>query len=126
MSQGVGGAGAPATSSKDEQTWGMLCHLSGIAGWVGPLIVWLIKKDEYAMVNREGKKALNFQITIFIAWVALFVFSIVLGFILPVFFFFAFLPWLVYLVSLVFTIVATVKTSNGEEYNYPVSFKFIR
>ena len=55
--------------SKDEKTWAMLCHLSAVAGFVipfgsilGPLVVWLIKKDEMPIVDLHGKKSLNFQI----------------------------------------------------------------
>jgi len=51
--------------------WGMFCHLSTLCGYVmpfgnilGPLVVWLIKKDEYPLVDDQGKEALNFQISI--------------------------------------------------------------
>ena len=125
MSQGVGGAGAPAASSKDEQTWGMLCHLSALAGFVvpfgnviGPLVVWMMKKAEYPLVDREGKKALNFQITI----------AIVFFILIPFCFILIGIPLIVLLgiASLILTIIAAVKTSKGEEYNYPVSIKFIK
>ena len=61
----------PAGGSSDERMWGMLCHLSTFAGYLvpfgnisGPLIVWLVKKDEYAFVDDQGKESLNFQISI--------------------------------------------------------------
>ena len=66
--------------NKDERMWAMLCHLSALAGFVvpfgsiiGPLIVWLIKRDEMPVVDVHGKKALNFQITMAIAYVVCFV-----------------------------------------------------
>ncbi|MFP5304044.1 DUF4870 domain-containing protein, partial [Cobetia sp. SIMBA_158] len=70
--------------------WAMLCHLSAFAGFIvpfgsiiGPLIIWLIKKDEMQMVNEHGKKALNFQITMAIAYIICFVLMfVVIGVIL--------------------------------------------
>ncbi len=124
MSQGVGGV-APSASSKDEQAWGMLCHLSALAGFVipfgnviGPLVVWMMKKAEYPLVDREGKKSLNFQITVTIGFLILIPFCFILiG--IP-------LMFLLGIASLVLTIIAAVKTSNGQEYDYPVSIKFIK
>lgn len=125
MSQVVGGTGAQAAPSKDERTWGTLCHLSALAGFVvpfgnvlGPLVVWIMKKAEYALVDREGKKVLNFQITVSIVGIIL----------LPLCFILIGIPLvlLLGLASLVLTIIAAVRTSNGEEYNYPVSIKFIK
>jgi len=56
--------------SNDERTFGMLCHLTALAGFVfplgniiGPLIVWAIKKDQYPWVDQHGKESLNFQIS---------------------------------------------------------------
>lgn len=56
--------------SKEERTWGMVCHLAALAGYlfpfgniIGPLIVWLIKKEEMPFVADQGKESLNFQIT---------------------------------------------------------------
>ena len=60
-----------AASSPDERTWAMFCHLSTLAGWIipfanliAPLVIWLVKKDQYPMVDDQGKEALNFQINI--------------------------------------------------------------
>src|ERR1043165_9293283 len=55
---------------KDAVTMGMLCHLLGIFTWfLGPLIIWLIKKDQHPFVDDQGKESLNFQITTAIACV---------------------------------------------------------
>lgn len=63
---------APAMEMDPQaRQWGMLAHLVALAGFVfgplgiiiGPLIVWLMKKDQYSFVNSQGKEALNFQIT---------------------------------------------------------------
>ena len=56
--------------SKDEKTWGMLCHISTFCGMIipfgnilAPLIIWLIKKEELPFVSDQGKEVLNFQIS---------------------------------------------------------------
>ena len=96
----------------------MICHLLGLVGFIGPLIIWLIKKDQSPVVDREGKKALNFQLTVLIAWVAGFVLCfVIIGFVL--------LP-LVWLFWLIFTILAAVKTSAGEDYKYPFAITFLK
>src|SRR5687768_9744196 len=73
------------TQAKEEQNWAMICHLAALSGFViplgnvlGPLVVWLIKKDTMPLVDKHGKEALNFQITVTIAMVI----SIVLMFVL--------------------------------------------
>ena len=77
----------------------------------------LLKKEEFALVDQEGKKALNFQITMAICGlIAFFLCFVLVGFLL--------LP-VVMIVWLIFTIIAAVKTSNGQTYEYPFSFKFI-
>jgi uncharacterized protein len=110
--------------SSDAKTWGMLCHLSTLAGAVvpfahiiAPLVIWLMKKDESAFVDYHGKEAVNFQITITIAYIVTIILIFVLiGLLL--------LPALL-IFDLVVTIIAAVKASNGEYYRYPLSIRFI-
>lgn len=108
-----------AEVSKDARMWGMLCHLLGLfTSFVGPLIVWSLKKDEDPFIDNQGKEALNFQITVAIAWVVSAVLAAVcIG---------VFLGIAVSIVDLVFAIIATVKANNGEAYRYPVSIRFIK
>ncbi len=96
----------------------MICHLLGLVGFIGPLIIWLIKKDQSPVVDREAKKALNFQLTVLIAWIAGFVLCfVIIGFVL--------LP-LIWLFWLIFTILAAVKTNSGEDYKYPFAITFLK
>src|ERR1700680_445708 len=61
----------PDRLQSEARTWAMLCHLSSISGFigvpfghiVGPLIVWLVKKDQFPLVDDQGKESLNFQIS---------------------------------------------------------------
>lgn len=101
--------------------WAMFCHLAGFA-WLlpivpvlgcvlGPLIVWLIKKDEYPFVNEQGKEAVNFQITMLI-------YTVVSALLLLACIGFVLLP-AVAIADIVFTIVAAVKANDGFHYRYP-------
>jgi uncharacterized Tic20 family protein len=109
----------PAEVSKDARMWGMLCHLLGLfTSFVGPLIIWLLKKEEDPFIDNQGKEALNFQITVAIAWVV----SAILTFICIG----ALLGAAVGIVDLIFCIIATIKANGGEAYRYPVSIRFIK
>ncbi len=108
--------GPPATP--DDRTMGMLCHLLGILlGFLGPLIIWLMKKDTSPFVNDQGKEALNFQITLLIGYViggaTMFV---CVGFILT--------P-LVWLAGVVFGIMGAMAANKGEVYRYPFTLRLI-
>lgn len=115
----------PSSGSSDERMWAMLCHLSAFAGYLvpfgnvlGPLIIWLIKKDQYAFVDDQGKEALNFQISIMI-WAAI---SAVLCFVIIG------IPLLIAVIifSIVMTIVAAIKANGGESYRYPLTIRLIQ
>ena len=108
----------------EEKNWAMFCHLAALSGFLiplgnilGPLIVWLIKKDASPLVDAEGKKSLNFQISILIYMVisAILIF-VLIGFVLMI---------AVGIFALVMIILAAIKTSNGEDFQYPLSIKFI-
>ena len=98
---------------------GMLCHLLGLIGFIiGPLIIWLMKKDQSAFVDACGKESLNFQITLIVAGIVSSLLTLVLiGFLLvPV----------VFIGGIVLTIIAGIKASNGEVYRYPVCIRLIK
>ena len=111
--------------NKEARTMGMLCHLLALCGLVGvpfghvlgPLVIWLIKKEESPFIDACGKEALNFQIsmTIYII-VSVLLAWLLIGFIL--------LP-VILLVNLVLTIIASFKASEGICYRYPLTIRFI-
>lgn len=103
----------------DSRTMAMLAHLLAILlGFLGPLIIWLIKKDQSPFVNDQGKEALNFQLTILIALVISGLLAcVVIGlFLLPV----------IAIGNLILCIVAAVAANKGEAYRYPFNIRFIR
>lgn|SRR6187549_861904 len=116
----------PQTNEKEEQNWAMICHLSALAGFIvpfgnviGPLVVWLMKKDTMPLVDLHGKEALNFQITVAIAaLICLVLFLVIIG---------VFLIFIVAIGSLVMTIIAGIKVANGDlAYKYPFALRLIK
>lgn len=105
--------------SREECTMALLCHLLGFfTSFIGPLIIWLIKKDQSAYINDQGKEALNFQITVAIAFV---VASILSKFCIGVILF----P-IVGIANLVFCILASLAANKGQTYRYPVTLRLIK
>jgi uncharacterized protein len=115
----------PATS--DEKLWGLFLHLGGALGGITtflgipggqiivPLIIWLIKKDESAFLNDQGKEVLNFQICIIILTLLLMATCIGIA-----------IMWLPSLVALILGIVGGVKANEGVPYRYPFNFRIIK
>ena len=123
-------AAEPPVVPQPERTMAMVCHLAGLAVFlgipfgnvIGPLIVWLIKKDEMPFVDDQGKESLNFQISVAIAAVCL----VVVSFLPPAVCITG--PALVALsvLMVIFVVIAALKANDGECYRYPASIRFIK
>ena len=115
----------PGLSAKQEKDWAMFSHLSGlcsaigIPSFVGPLVCWLLKKDEFAKVDLAGREALNFQLSVLIVQVISIPLTLLMGIGFVTFFAAA-------IGGLVYTIIAAVAASNGEDYLYPLTFRMIK
>ena len=107
----------PATMpTSDEKTMAILSHvLTFVCGFIAPLIIYLVKKDESAFVREHAKESLNFQISITLIIIVLFL--TIIGILLI---------WLVGLLALVLVIVATIKASEGKLYKYPFTLRLIK
>jgi uncharacterized Tic20 family protein len=129
-------AGAPLSAQEDKQ-WAMFSHLfsviayvvtSGALGWAPALIIYLVFKDRGRFTRDQAKEALNFQITMVIAALALVILTVVLsvvtlglfGFFAPVLFI-ALAAWVI-----VFSIIASVRSNRGEPYRYPATIRFVK
>ena len=110
-------AAAPLSPEQDIQ-WGSFAHLGGILGFLPALIIWLIFKDRGSFTNTEGKEALNFQITL--------VFGYIISAILLVVFIGALLTWVVWIVGVVFSIIAFLQAKDGKHYRYPFAIRLIK
>jgi len=119
---------APLDAAQDKQ-WASFAHLGGIL-WILPsLIIWLVFKDRGAKTNVEGKEALNWQITWIIVWVASQIVGLIIGgftFGIGYLLFTLLIPWVLYIVNLVFSILGFVKVNGGGSYRYPVNFRLIK
>ncbi len=111
----------PAPISSDERMWGLLCHLGQfVVGFIAPLVVYLVKKDESPFLRHHGIVGLNFAITQFIYMMISCVLMLVL---------IGFLTLLVQWVAMiVFLIMAAVAANRGEYYNFPkfMAFPFVK
>ena len=111
---------------KDARMWAMFCHLAALAGLVvpvvgcivGPLVVWQIKKEEFPFVDKQGKEAVNFQISMLIYGIVagLLCFACVGVVLLPA----------VVIFDFIFMLIAAVKANDGYHYRYPLSIRFIK
>lgn len=112
--------------SGDETNMAMLTHLLAFSGYftggvgmvVGPLILWLVKKDTMPFVDDQGKEAVNFNISFLIYMaVSAILIVVVIGF---------FLIIVLGIIHLIFVILAAVKASSGEAYRYPMTIRFLK
>lgn len=111
--------------SQEARQWAMFCHFAAFLGFIfpfgnllGPLIVWQIKRESDSFVDRQGKEALNFQITVSLAvMVSFLLMLVVIGF---------FLLGLVSIGALVLTIIAGIKANEGLDYRYPFTWRPIK
>jgi hypothetical protein len=121
-------AGPARETDKDARMWAMFCHLAGVGGLlpiipvvgsvIAPLIIWQIKKDDFAFVDEQGKEAVNFQISVLLC-------ALVAGLLCFACAGFALLP-LVYVLDVIFLLIAAIKTNDGVHYRYPLTIRFFK
>ena len=121
---------APQTGAGDAHTWAMAAHLSALLclaigfTFVGPLIVYLVKRDDDPFVRQQAAEALNFNLSVLIyaivGSIVLFVtILLVVGIVLIPFAIAAGVAWLI------LVIMAAVKAGKGETYRYPLTIRFV-
>ncbi|MFD4421552.1 DUF4870 domain-containing protein [Agromyces sp. NPDC058484] len=109
---------SPSLSPNDEKLWATLVHIGGIFfSFIPALIGYLILKDKGPFVREHTATALNFQITMAIAYVISYIlWLIVIGWLLTI---------AIGIVVIVFSIIAAVKANQGQPYTYPLAIKFV-
>ena len=117
---------APETafgSAKEERNMAVLSHLLGltwlvsIPGFIGPLILWFVKKDGQPFASAQIKESLNFQLSITLYMIicgALF-FLIIPLFLIPV----------IGLFAVIVAIIAAIQSKEGVDYRYPLTIRLI-
>jgi uncharacterized protein len=110
--------------TSEARNWGMFCHLIallamplGFGHIVGPLVIWLIKRNDHPFIDDQGKESLNFQISITIYTVLLSpTICIVIG--LP-------LIAALWIANVIMIVVASIKASGGEAFRYPLTLRLV-
>lgn len=119
-------AAAPLTEAEDKQ-WASFAHLGGILSFLPSLIIYLVFKDRGRFTATEAKEALNFQITLVIAYVAVWIITAIvtlvtfgLGALIGL------LVWVVWIAGVIFSILGFVQAKDGNPYRYPFNIRFIK
>jgi uncharacterized protein len=109
----------PPLSPADEKMWAILTHVGGIVlHWIAPLVTFLVFKDRGPFVRWHTRQALNFQLTLVIAYVA--------GVILSIVFIGVFVILAAFVLNIVFGILAALAANRGEFYRIPVAIEFVK
>ncbi len=106
-------------ADQDDRIWGAIAHLSTLLSLplfniLGPIIVLMAKGDESFFIRKQAVAALNFQLTILIAYIILAITIVGLAVI-----------WIIPIASLIVTCIAGIKAFEGRSYSYPCSFHFM-
>ena len=110
---------------REQRNWAVILHLSVLLGntllpaigWLVPFVLWQLKKDEYLYVDRVGRKVNNFLLNLLVLYLVGSVLSVIgVGFIILA---------VIWVMSVIIPIVAAVKESKGESFDYPVLFSFL-
>lgn len=119
---------SPGMTGPDDRTWAIIGHVGGpviaalsggLAAWIPCLVVYLMYKDKSPWVRQHGAEALNFQITLLIAYIVCWIvtlFTLGLG---------GFLFLLPGVLSIVFAIMAAMAANRGEPYRYPMNIRLV-
>lgn len=109
----------PPSLSSDDRLWIILSHISLLigVGFILPLIVYFVKKQDAPLTANHAKEALNFHISVyFYMFISYLLCVILIGFLL--------LP-IVAITSVILAIIACVKASNDEFYRYPLTIRLV-
>jgi uncharacterized Tic20 family protein len=109
--------GPQPMTPNDERLWASLSQYGGILGFLPPLIIMLVFGDRSAFVRRHSVESLNFQITLFIAYM---VASISIIFLIGI----VLLP-LIWIAAIILCVMAGMAANRGEDYRYPLNIRFI-
>jgi len=109
---GPAGGSAAGEPTSDERTWAMLAHLAVLVFSIfGPLIIYLVKKDESEFIADQAKEALNFQLAVMI--VSLLTLCTFIG------------PFVVWVAAIVYGVMAGLEANKGVRYRYPYTWRLI-
>ncbi|WP_078592780.1 DUF4870 domain-containing protein [Evansella clarkii] len=103
---------------KEERIIAMLIYLvSFVTTFIGPLVIWLVKKNDSEFIDYHGREYLNFLITMTVYSIISAILVVVLIGLL--------LLWIIGIAALILTIVAAIKAYEGEHYRFPFIFRIL-
>jgi uncharacterized protein len=105
--------------NQDEKILGIVMHVLCLIGFpiIGPLVIWLMKKDQSAYLDSQGRELLNFQISYLLyGFVAFLLFFVLIGFVL--------LP-VVVIATIILTIIGIVRAAEGQVYRFPLTIRLL-
>ncbi|MEE9368640.1 MAG: DUF4870 domain-containing protein [Pontiella sp.] len=113
-------------TTKTERQWAVGCHLIPLVGYmlpiasvIAPLVLWLIKREDGAFIDEQGKESLNFQISILI-----YVFAATI--LIPVLGLGVLLLGALVVFDVICMIIAAIKASEGTSFRYPLCIRIIK
>jgi uncharacterized Tic20 family protein len=116
----------PLGEAEDRQ-WASFAHLGGILSFLPSLIIWLVFKDRGRFTDSEAKEALNFQMTLVLAYVVINIVSIALALVtFGIGGVFSLLVWVVWILGVVFSILGFMKAKDGQRYRYPFALRLVK
>jgi hypothetical protein len=113
-------------AARQQRRWAALCHAAAVAGFIipfvgnilGPMLIWMLKREEFPLVADQGKESMNFQILMTLLYVAsALLLFLVVGLLLLI-------GLGVY--NLIMISIASVKAGRGEAYRYPINMRLIK
>ena len=114
------------TEATNVRMWTVLVHAIALIGFfvpwaghiVGPLVIWLAKREESPQIDEHGKESVNFQISMLIySAVAAILCIILIG--IPILI-------LLHILNVVFVIIASIQASDGKLFRYPLAIRLIK
>lgn len=113
--------GQGSMPEKDEKTFAMLAHILGLIPLIGPLVIWILKRNDSPFVDDQGKEAISFQFLVIIAAVAVGILNAI-----PMIGCFAvFLFPVVGVANAIMCILAGLKAGEGIAYRYPYALRIL-
>ncbi len=112
--------------SRDTRMWAMFCHLGALVGLLGngigfilgPLVVWLVKREEDPFIDAHGKEALNFQLSMLIyTLVSIPLIFVIIG---------IFMLIAIGLLVIILPIIAGIRANDGGFFRYPLTIRMIK
>ena len=121
--------GPSPLSPSEEKNWAVATHLASLCGYIGvpfghilgPLVIWLMKKDSSRFLDEVGKETVNYNISVIIWFIVSFaLFFTIIGIPLSI----LMIVGLSFM-DIIVTVLAATEASNGRQYRYPLTIRFI-